>query len=132
MNYSTLINMKYKKSKALIFLLLSSTIIVIYLLNKNSLDVYNTYAYYTNNSLLLNIPIESSDTLNNMEYIKINDEKYIVKELEIGPMLQNNYINYQEVKFMINEEFEENQVLKISIYYNNEKIIKKVKKIIFD
>ena len=44
---------------------------------------------------------------------------------------EENFINYQIVKMKIDERLNNNQVFKIGIFYNEEKVYKKILKMLF-
>ena len=68
-----------------------------------------------------------------MEYIKVDNKKYLGKVINISEVQLDNVslINYQEVKLETSVDAVDNQIFKVSIFYNKEKVIKKIKKIIF-
>ena len=132
MNYSYLINIKYKKRLFIIVAVLMIIGFIIYIKDIKVLDVYNTYAYYKDSMLVLRVPIDYSDTLNDIAYLKIADHTYKVKEVSSGEVLLDNYINYQEVSFLIDGNLNEGMVYPISIYHNRETIKRKVLKLLFN
>ena len=130
MNYDELLNIKYKVYNGFLVLIILGIILTVYLFNNEVYDVYNTFGYINNNNLILNIPIEYSDTVVNGEYLMINDKKYNYEILNISEILQSNNINYQEVTLKFENQFLENMVLNTNIYHTKEKVFTKIKKII--
>ena len=130
MNYDELLNIKYKVYNGFLVLIILGIILTVYLFNNEVYDVYNTFGYINNENLILNIPIEYSDTVVNGEYLMINDKKYNYEILNISEILQSNNINYQEVTLKFENQFLENMVLNTNIYHTKEKVFKKIKKII--
>ena len=70
------------------------------------------------------------------KYVKISEEnvkneEYSFKINSISNLLSENYQNYQIYTLKTNINLKENEVVKITFYYNKEKIIKKIFKIIF-
>lgn len=130
MNYDELLNIKYKVYNGFLVLIILGIILTIYLFNNEVYDVYNTFGYINNDNLILNIPIEYSDTVVNGEYLMINDKKYNYEILNISEILQSNNINYQEVTLKFENQFLENMVLNTNIYHTKEKVFTKIKKII--
>lgn len=133
MNYLDLINIKYKLFIKVIILVLLFLGGIIYILNKSYYDVFNTYGYILDEKLVLNIPVDNPDIIENMEYCKINDKEKIITIDSISDILldSDNLINYQEIIFNVDNSYYEKEVLKITIYYNKEKVITKIKNIIF-
>lgn len=132
MTYLDLINIKYNKNILLItisFIILS---LIIYTLNLSMFDTYETFAYYSKNSLVLKINIENPDTINYLEFIKIgkNLHKATLMDASDVEFDKENLVSYQTLYFKIDGIYEENQVFKIKILYNKEKVYKKIKKLI--
>ena len=94
-------------------------------------DTYKIYGIYNENYIYINVPIDNSDTLANGDYIKINKNKYDYKINYISEMKVVENINYQEYIISINECFRQNEVVDITFYYNEEKLIKKIYNVIF-
>ena len=130
MDYDELLNIKYKVYNGFLVLIILGIILTVYLFNNEVYDVYNTFGYINNDNLILNIPIEYSDTVVNGEYLMINDKKYNYEILNISEILQSNNINYQEVTLKFENQFLENMVLNTNIYHTKEKVFTKIKKII--
>ena len=130
MSYDELINIKYHVYQVFIILVGIALIVSLYALKIEVYDVYNTFGYINNDNLILNIPIEYSDTVVNGEYLMINDKKYNCEILNISEILQSNNINYQEVTLKFENQFLENMVLNTNIYHTKEKVFTKIKKII--
>ena len=132
MNYETLLNIPYKTWKIFIILTILLVICGIIFINVTVYDVYNTYAYYQNGTLNLNVPITYSDTILNGEYYKINDKKKELEVLYVSDIKidSNAMVNYQEIIISSSSDYPNNLVVKISIYYNKEKIWNKLKKLL--
>ena len=100
----------------------------------NFYDVYNTKGYITNNNLILNIPYNYSDTIANGKYLKINNIKYNLKIITVNsPSVDiNSNLIYQEIMVKLDENliYNDNTVLNVSIYYNKEKLLDKIKKLL--
>ena len=63
--------------------------------------------------------------------MEINNNEYSYKIDNISNLLNDNYQNYQVYTLKTNINLKENEVVQITFYYNKEKIIKKILKIIF-
>lgn len=132
MNYEKLLNIPYKSFRVFLIIMAISIIVFISVLNIKVYDVYNTYAIYQNSHLILNIPINYSDTITNAEYFKIDDEKYEFEVLSVSEILvdTNAMINYQEVIISYDKVMPENTIVNVSIYYDQEKVLEKIKNLI--
>lgn len=132
MNYEKLLNIPYKSFRVFLIIIAISIIVFISVLNIKVYDVYNTYAIYQNSHLILNIPINYSDTITNAEYFKIDDEKYEFEVLSVSEILvdTNAMINYQEVIISYDKVMPENTIVSVSIYYDQEKVLEKIKNLI--
>lgn len=131
-SYNGLLNIDYKNNRLII------TMIIIMILSLGlsyfikSYDTYTTYATYSNNQLLINMPIENSDSVNKGLFIILNNQKYDYKINKASNLLELNNVNYQQYYLNIeNMYLKENQVIKITLYYNKERITKKIIKKIF-
>ena len=133
MNYLDLINIKYSCKKGLFVLTTVFIIVLVYVLNLNMYESFNTYGYVQDELLNIKISIETPDMLTNLKYIKIGSNNYKVEIKEISDMLldEENFINYQIVKMKIDERLNNNQVFEICIFYNEEKVYKKILKMLF-
>lgn len=133
MNYLDLINIKYSCKKGLFVLTTVFIIVLVYVLNLNMYESFNTYGYVQDELLNIKISIQTPDMLTNLKYIKIGSNNYKVEIKEISDMLldEENFINYQIVKIKIDERLNNNQVFEIGIFYNEEKVYKKILKLLF-
>lgn len=132
MNYEELLNIPYKPWKLLITMTIIIIICGLIIINIEIYDVYNTYAYYKEGNIVLNIPINYSDTILNGEYFKIDDEKSDLEVLYVSDILINTdtLVNYQEIIVSSAKDYPENLIINISIYYNKEKVLDKIKKLL--
>lgn len=133
MSYLDLLNIKYKVKLGLIFIILFIISTVIYVLNLELYDTKETYGYIENGLLITRLDVNTPDTINTMKYVVIGSKKYKTTLDKVGTFSvdKNTLTNYQEISLKINSTLRENQVFKIIILYNKEKVIKKVKKLLF-
>lgn len=133
MSYHELLNMKYKSYGFGIVLSLILILVLIFLQNYEVCDIYNTYGYYEEGGIKFSLPIAHSDIINRIEGIKIDNQDYEYQNISISKILldQNTLVNYQEIFMQVNGDFIDNQVLKITIYHNKEKIRKKIQRLLF-
>lgn len=133
MNYLDLINIKYSCKKGLFVLTTVFIIVLVYVLNLNMYESFNTYGYVQDELLNIKISIQTPDMLTNLKYVKIGSNNYKTEIKEISDVLldEENFINYQIVKMKIDERLNNNQVFEICIFYNEEKVYKKILKLLF-
>lgn len=133
MSYLDLLNVKYKVKLGLIFIILFIISTVIYVLNLELYDTKETYGYIENGLLITRLDVNIPDTINTMKYVVIGSKKYKTTLDKVGTFSvdKDTLTNYQEISLKINSTLRENQVFKIIILYNKEKVIKKVKKLLF-
>ncbi len=131
MTYEELTHIKYHVYHVFIIMVIIAIGLTLYMLRVEVYDVYNTVGYIKNHSLVLNIPIEYSDTIINGEYLVIEDEKYTYEVKNISEILLSNNINYQEVVIDIENNFKENSIVDTNIYHDKEKVAIKLKKLIY-
>lgn len=131
MSYHDLLNIRYKLFFKILLIVIIMLLFFIKISFKEVYDVYNCYGYIINKNLMVNIPIDNPDTINKLEYIKVNDVKYDKNIINISPILldQASLTNYQEITMDIAKNYAENQVLKVTFYYNKEKVLKKIQKL---
>ena len=100
-----------------------------------TLETYSTnlvYGIYNDNYILCSIPISNSDSVISGEYLKINNQKYKYDIKQISELYAIENENYQDYLLAtVNNEYKNNQVIKMTFYYQKEKIIKKIIKTIF-
>ena len=131
MSYDELINIKYHLYHVFIIVTIIVLIISIFLLNIKVYNAFNTKGYIKNNKLVINIPIENSNIIINGKYLKIDNKKYNYEIENISEILLSNNINYQEVILNMENDFKENTIIDVTIYYDLEKVATKIKRIIY-
>lgn len=95
------------------------------------IDVYSTYnvkAISEGKYLLLSIPINNSDILKSGDYLKINNKNYYYNVISISPLQNDGEVNYQNYEIEIDDTFQLNEIKDITIFYQKERIITKIKK----
>ena len=133
MSYLDLLNIKYKFKIFLLTTIMIFIGICIYILNLEMYDTNITYGYKENGLIVAKISIDTPDILNSIDYIKIGDKKYNVLVNSVGEigLDKENLINYQDIYLEFDNDLKENQVFKLTIMYNKEKVYKKLKKMLF-
>ena len=133
MYYRDLLNKKYSIKLFLVIMIFILIILSIYIAKQKIMDVYKTEGYVLNSQIIINIPIEYSDTLNNLEYIKVNNYKYYLNELNISEILfdEKNLIYYQQITIESKDTLNDNMLISVVFYGNEETVLQKIKKLLF-
>lgn len=130
-SYNYLLSLQNKKHSLIIICAIFINIIFVLLITIGVYDSYDTLGVYDGNHLLLKIQQDNSDNIINGDFIKINNKELNYQVKGISELKVENYINYYEILIDVNENFEKNEVIKITFYNNKEKLMKKIIDFIF-
>jgi len=132
MNYCDLLNIRCSIKYYVVILLSLIIILFIIIGNKRITDVYKTVGYIKNNIVLINVPISES-MISKLDNIKVEDNKYYLDDLAISDVLLDevNLINYQEIMIDLKDNINDNLLVPVTIYYNEEKVLTKIKNLLF-
>jgi len=124
-NYNKLQNLSQKKYYIVIIIVFLSLLLLISISCViDTYEKFSVYGVYNNNILKIKINNKLSDTLKNNQYIKFNEQKTTYKILSFGEYeIIDNEI-YQEVNLAIDDNFINNEVGLVELYYDKKKIIK--------
>lgn len=132
LSYAGLLSIPYKRCflKIIIFILL--IIMLGCVINLSIYNVYETNAFVDGDVIVFKIRPGSNEIIDKKEYILIDNVKYYLDIVDISPVAisKEEQEAYQLVSLK-NNDFRNNSILKINIYYNKEKIYKIIKKFIF-
>ncbi len=132
LSYAGLLSIPYKRGflKVIIFMLL--IIMLGCVINLSIYNVYETNAFVDGDVIVFKIRPGSNEIIDKKEYILIDNVKYYLDVVDISPVAisKEEQEAYQLVSLK-NNDFRNNSILKINIYYNKEKIYKIIKKFIF-
>ena len=133
MSYLDLLNIKYKFKLILIFISIFFIGILIYVLNLKVCDRIESFAYKEKGLVITRLIIDTPDTINSLKYILIGNKKYKATIDKYGDysLDKDNLVNFQDVYFKVDGNIKEGQVFRIAILYNEEKVYKKLKKMLF-
>ena len=129
--YKSLYQIPYHKHFVLAFIIIIILISLVISCQIKAYSSFKTYGIYIDNHLYIDIPINNSDAVQKGEYLKIDDEKYAIEIEEISDLQVEGSINYQTYSLKSFKEFKNNEVVEITFYYNKQRIIKKIIKLIF-
>lgn len=129
-NYCSLLKIKYQTF--FLCVVVAGLFVITFILSfiLKTYDTYHTLGIYQD-ELVVSIPLENSDAVNNGYYLTINNQDYKYQINKVSEMQAINYNNYQDYYLNINKTFQQNEVVEITFYYNKEKLIEKIMKIIF-
>jgi hypothetical protein len=132
-NYYNIINIKPNNHLLLIAITSILLLIIGCLLYVEIYDTKTFYAIANDGILNLDIEIDNSDTVINAQFIKIGDKYYKYRIVNIGDVEvdANNFINYQTYSLIVNRSFQNNEVNKVTFYYNKQRIGLKIWKMLF-
>lgn len=132
LSYAGLLSIPYKRGflKIIIFMLL--IIMLGCVINLSIYNVYETNAFVDGDVIVFKIRPGSNEIIDKKEYILIDNVKYYLDIVDISPVAisKEEQEAYQLVSLK-NNDFRNNSILKINIYYNKEKIYKIIKKFMF-
>ena len=125
MSYDEVLNIHVKYPFKLLIVGALLTFLIIIGVQFSIYDVYTIVGVSTGDAILLNVPLEYSDTLNHGEYLKIGDNTYSFLILSIGELEfdWDQQVNYQTYSIKVDAKFLKNEVIKMTVYYDKEKII---------
>ncbi len=130
-SYVSLYQIPYKKHILAIFLIIIFISSMVISFRLKAYSSFKTYGVFIDNHLYVDIPIDNSDAVNKGTYLKIDDYKYDFKIEEISDLQVEGSINYQTYSLKIMKEYQNNQVVEITFYYDKQRIIRKIIDIIF-
>lgn len=130
-NYKSLLNMNYHRRYILILILFLLILLIFISFIISFYSHYNAYSISDGNYLLIDVPIDNSDALKKGKHIKIDNKKYDYELVEISQVKNNGIINYQTYKIDVKNKFKKNMVLKTTFYYHRDKVINKIKNVVF-
>ena len=95
-------------------------------------DEIETYGYVLDKQIITRLNIDTPDMINNIRYIVIGSKRYKTTLDKVGEFSidKDNLVNYQDVYLQVESNLKENQVFKMKVLYNEEKVWEKLKKII--
>lgn len=130
MDYDTLLRSKIRYGYLWITMTILLVGVSIFILNQEIYDTQTFKGISKENNIYLHIPIIYSDTFKNGSYIMINKDKRYFEIESISEILvdESSFLQYQEYVLKTDKEFKDNEILILTIYYNKEKILDKIKK----
>lgn len=125
MNYHNILFMNYKIHIIYLFTIIIFLISIYWILSLEIYDSYDTFGYSNNNQITINVKIPYPETILHYDYIRIADNYYDESNVVLGEL---NSLEYQKVYIDVSAKFIDNTYLPVTMYYNKERIIDKIKK----
>lgn len=131
-NYQRLLNMHYRNYFGFFVIVSLMIILTIYIFKCSLYEKIDLLAVSDGNNLIVSVPLEYSDTLAYEAILNINGENIDYEITSISELLydETKQINYQNYFIKINKKYPLNEIVKVTFYYNKEKIFRKVIKFI--
>lgn len=133
MNYSYLINLPVKTNFVLVGFIVQIILIFLLILFFPVYRVYSTYFYVDQTLIYIKLPINYPDIIEKMEYGIINEQKYSLPIKNVSPVMVNKETmeSYQLVALESPKTFFNDEIIKIDIYYDKQKVWQKLKQWLF-
>lgn len=132
MNYDYIKNIKYAKLFFIIITFIVFFITLVLLSFVKCYDTYEMYANYDGVNLNVSVLIENSDIIKRAQFFKYNSKIMKYSIIQVSELLEKENNNYQIYSLKIKgNPFIKNEIVKVVFYYNRERIIKKIIRIIF-
>ena len=130
MDYFSVLNIKPKYKGKYIFITFILVGLFIFILNLNIYDTLQLKGLVKNDYLLINLPIKYSDTLLDGKFLKINNQKYSYRIVNISPLKidESTLIEYQTIEIKVSRKSYPNEIINFAIYTQKEKLFKKLKR----
>lgn len=130
-NYQSLLYMKFSNAKLIKFLLYIIIVSIIISIFTYDYTRFTTYGIITENYLVIDISTNNSDKITNSNFLKIDNVKYNYEIIDISEIKNDGVTMYQSFALKIKQTYKPNEILKVTFYYDNESILKKIIKIVF-
>lgn len=126
-NYQRLLHLKRQNYGPFFLIVILIIALTIYICQNKIYDYANFVAVSDTDNLLVTVPISYSDTIHNA-ILKIKNQQYEYTVTNISELLYdaNSQTNYQIYTIHIAKKYLPNEMVKVTFYYNQEKIIKKL------
>ena len=130
-----LTNMKFiyeKPKKYTIIFAIYILLIIFFIILSFNIKIYSKLkvkATLLEDKVVVPMILDNVDKIEKSTFLKLADKKYNFKILEYGKIYNNGNLNIQDIVIdsKINKKFE-NQIFKLTFYYDEEKMIKKIVK----
>ncbi len=128
-SYQDLLNIKIKRIYIL-FIICSFFILFLIFYNREFYSVKSLDAVSDGKYLSVYTQFNDSMCFEKINFIKIDKESYIIKDVFYGDVLNNNNILFQEIKILLDVSYDKNKVVKLRLFYDQEKLIDKIIKLV--
>jgi len=131
-NYQSLLKIKYQHAYYFLLMIISIFLISYFICQKEVYDKLNALGVYKNGYLVINVALNNSDTIMNENTFYLNKKKYYYEIFSLSEILYDyqTFQNYQEISLKIDGKFKENEIVNLTIYYDQEKLGEKIWKLV--
>lgn len=131
-SYQKLLHLSYRNHVSIVVIFLLIIVLTVYLSSNSLWERLDLMGISDGENLLVSVPVTNSDTFTKTPVLKINNKRIsytitAISELEYDATSQ---LNYQIYTIQVSEKYPLNSIVKLSFYYDQEKIYKKVIKFI--
>ncbi len=126
-NYQNILDLKVKS--ILYYLIVTTFVLFIaYILNFKTYSTYYTKGFYQEKNIYIKALLGEENKISKGSKMIINNKrtKYKINEISDVMLDSDNLLNYQVYKLEVATKYKENEILDIKIYYDKEKIYKKL------
>ena len=105
-----------------------TVIFMYYLFTVDIYTIFITKGYYKDNMLYMSVEYNDTSKVNDAVVMSINNDKVKFKINNIGEIKldEHNLVNYQDYIIDLDKQYKNNELLDIKMYYNKERVYKKL------
>ena len=105
-----------------------TVIFMCYLFTVDIYTIFITKGYYKDNMLYMSVEYNDTSKVNDAVVMSINNDKVKFKINNIGEIKldEHNLVNYQDYIIDLDKQYKNNELLDIKMYYNKERVYKKL------
>lgn len=130
-NYEDLLYIKYKKNIVVYMFLILLVLLSFISYKVMAYNNLESSGIYKEGFVEVTLTVDSIETIKNGDFLKIDNIKYYYEIINFGEISSYENIYFQSVYIKIEKEFYENEIVEFNIFYDKERIIKKVINLIF-
>ena len=105
-----------------------TVIFMCYLFTVDIYTIFITKGYYKDNMLYMSIEYNDTSKVNDAVVMSINNDKvkFTINNISEIKLDEYNLINYQDFIIDLDKQYKNNELLDIKMYYNKERVYKKL------
>lgn len=129
-NKESLLNLKPKKLILLIIMTIIFLLLIIISTKTKVYDNYQTKGYVSCNNRCTLTTILPTDIGYEKMYLS-NKKKDLELISSIVKVDEEQYVSYRELSFILDDTYQDGEIVKVNFYYNKQRLIKKIKDLLF-